>query len=62
MSDTKVRYPGPGCLVEFMQGNTPAQAVVIEEQAGPLRLYGINHRASTLLSTRLLPWSRPLLT
>lgn len=61
MSANKVRYPGPGCLVEFMQGNTPTQAVVLEEQGGRLRLYGINHRESALAANRLLPWTGPQL-
>lgn len=59
MSTNKVRYPGRGCLVEFMQGNSPMQAVVLEEQGGRLRLYGINRRESSLQSNRLLPWSGP---
>ncbi len=61
MSANKVRYPGPGCLVEFLQGNNPMQAVVLEEQSGRLRLYGINHRESSLPASRLLPWSGPML-
>lgn len=59
MSANKVRYPGPGCLVEFMQGNSPVQAVVLEEQGGRLRLYAVNHRESKLQSARILPWSGP---
>jgi exoribonuclease-2 len=59
MSVNKVRYPGPGCLVEYMQGNTPTLAVVLEEQGGRFRLYGINHRESTLAAGRLLPWTGP---
>lgn len=59
MSANKVRYPGPGCLVEYMHGNSPVQAVVLEEQGGRLRLYGINHRESSLPAGRLLPWTGP---
>ena len=29
-----VKYPGAGCVVEFMQGNSPQIAWVMEEQAG----------------------------
>lgn len=59
MSANKVRYPGPGCLVEFMQGNSPMQALVLEAKGDRLRLYGINHRETTLQAGRLLPWSGP---
>ena len=59
MSVNKVRYPGPGCLVEFLQGNSPVQAVVLEDQGGRLRLYGINKRESKVQASRLLPWSGP---
>lgn len=59
MSANKVRYPGPGCLVEYMQGNSPMQAIVLEEQGNKLRLYGLNHRESVLQANRLLPWTGP---
>ena len=59
MSANKVRYPGPGCVVEFMQGNSPMQALVLEEQGGRLRLYGLNGRESSMTASRLLPWSGP---
>lgn len=59
MSAHKVRYPGPGCLVEFMQGNSPMQALVLEAKGDRLRLYGINLRETTLQAGRLLPWSGP---
>ena len=59
MSANKVRYPGPGCVVEFMQGNSPMQALVLEEQGGRLRLYANNRRESSMPASRLLPWSGP---
>lgn len=59
MSVNKVRYPGPGCLVEFMLGNSPTQAVVLENQGGRLRLYGVNKRETKLQDNRLLPWTGP---
>ena len=59
MSSNKVRYPGPGCVVEFMQGNSPMQALVLEEQNGRLRVYGSNRRESSMTASRLLPWSGP---
>jgi exoribonuclease-2 len=55
----KIDYPGPGCVVEFMQGNSPMQALVLEEQNGRLRLYAVNRRESGLPMSRLLPWSGP---
>jgi exoribonuclease-2 len=61
MSANKIKYPGPGCLVEFMQENGPVQAVVLEEQGGRLRVYAVNRRESTLPPSRLLPWPGPLL-
>jgi exoribonuclease-2 len=61
MSADKVRYPGPGCLVEYLQGNSPMQAIVLEEQNGRLRLYAVNRRESSLSSGRLLPWAGPAL-
>ncbi len=45
--------------MEFMQGNTPGIALVLEEQAGRLRLYTQNHREMTLGASRLLPWAGP---
>ncbi|MDL2207413.1 ribonuclease catalytic domain-containing protein [Desulfovibrio sp. OttesenSCG-928-M16] len=61
MSSGKVSYPGPGCLVEFMQGNSPMQAVVLEVQGDKLRIYALNRRESKLAASRLLPWSGPTL-
>lgn len=61
MSANKVQFPGPGCLVEFMQGNTPTQAIVLDVQGGRLRVYAVNRRESVLSLSRLLPWSGPML-
>ena len=54
-----VRYPGPGCVIEFMQGNKAQQAWVLEEQGGKLRLLTINKREMKLAAPRVLPWSGP---
>ena len=59
MASNLVQYPGPGCIVEFMQGNEPQIAWVMEEQKGKLRLFLPNRRETTLSSARLLPWSGP---
>jgi exoribonuclease-2 len=47
-----VRYPGPGCVVEFMHGNKPILAWVLEEQSGRLRLLTINKREVKLATNR----------
>lgn len=54
-----VRYPGAGCVVEFMQGNAPQIAWVLEEQNGRLRLLLPNRRETALQSARILPWPGP---
>ena len=61
MASNKVTYPGPGCLVEFMQGNSPLLAVILEDQGGRMRLYTQNRREASLPASRLLPWSGPSL-
>ncbi|HIU17341.1 MAG TPA: RNB domain-containing ribonuclease [Candidatus Avidesulfovibrio excrementigallinarum] len=59
MSKGLVTHPGTGCVVEFMQGNAPQIAWVLEEQGGRLRLLLPNRRETNLQSSRLLPWSGP---
>ncbi|MDR2076848.1 MAG: RNB domain-containing ribonuclease [Desulfovibrio sp.] len=59
MTAGKIRYPGPGCVVEFLQGNSPTLALVLAEQSGRLKLYTQNHREVALSANRLLPWSGP---
>lgn len=56
-----VRYPGPGCIVEYMEGNVPQIAQVLEEQEGKLRLLLPNRRETRLGANRLLPWAGPAL-
>lgn len=60
MASQIVRFPAPGCIVEFMQGGRPVQAWVMGEQSGNLRLYTINKRETKLPAGRLLPWSGPM--
>ncbi|MDR0826703.1 MAG: RNB domain-containing ribonuclease [Desulfovibrio sp.] len=59
MSSDKVQFPSPGCLVEFLQGNGPVQALVLEAQNGRLRLYSIGKREVSLPQSRILPWTGP---
>ena len=54
-----VRYPGAGCVVEFMQGNAPQIAWVLEEQNGRLRLLLPNRRETAIQAARILPWPGP---
>ena len=59
MSDC-VRYPAPGCVVEYMEGNAVQIALVTEEVGGRLRLLLPNRRETRLKSSRLLPWIGPM--
>lgn len=60
MADPQIHFPGPGCIVEFMQGNKPVQAWVLETQSGSVRLLSETRRESKLSVSRLLPWMGPL--
>jgi exoribonuclease-2 len=53
------RYAGPGCLVEFMQGNQAQVAWVLEESSGRLRVYTLTHREEKMAVARVLPWMGP---
>lgn len=59
MASPIVQNPGAGCIVEFMQGNEPQIAWVMEEQKGKLRLFLPNRRETTLSPSRILPWAGP---
>ena len=59
MAQGLIRFPGAGCVVEFMQGNAPQIAWVLEEQGGRLRLLLPNRREMALQAGRLLPWAGP---
>ncbi|WP_419785078.1 ribonuclease catalytic domain-containing protein [Pseudodesulfovibrio sp.] len=50
----------PGTVVEFMQGDQPQLAWVMEETSGRLRLWTINKREMKLPVARLLPWTGPM--
>ncbi|MDE5879766.1 MAG: RNB domain-containing ribonuclease, partial [Desulfovibrio sp.] len=56
----RVRYPAPGCIVEYLEGNAVQIAMVLEEAGGKLRLFLPNRRETRLASGRLLPWLGPL--
>jgi exoribonuclease-2 len=51
----------PGTVVEFMHGDQPQLAWVLEESSGRLRLLTINKREMKLPAARLLPWQGPVL-
>ncbi len=55
-----INYPGLGCIVEFMEANSPQIAIVVEEQGGKLRLLLPNRRETRMNANRLLPWSGPM--
>ncbi|WP_319543376.1 ribonuclease catalytic domain-containing protein [uncultured Pseudodesulfovibrio sp.] len=52
----------PGTVVEFMHGDQPQLAWVLEEASGKLRLLTINKREMKLPTARLLPWHGPSLS
>ena len=60
MAHGMVQFPGEGCIVEFLQGNGPQIAWVLEENSGKLRLLLPNRRETNLPQSRLLPWSGPV--
>lgn len=55
----KAQFPTPGCLVEFLQGNSPTMAYVLEAQNDKLRLYSQTKKEVKLSPSRLLPWLGP---
>ncbi|MDR1660394.1 MAG: RNB domain-containing ribonuclease [Desulfovibrio sp.] len=54
------RYPAPGCVVEYMEGNAVQIALAMEESGGYLRLLLPNRRETRLAASRLLPWPGPV--
>ncbi|AMK11163.1 ribonuclease catalytic domain-containing protein [Pseudodesulfovibrio indicus] len=52
----------PGTVVEFMHGDQPQLAWVLEDSSGKLRLLTINKRETKLPAARLLPWTGPVLS
>lgn len=49
----------PGCVVEFMHGDKPQPAWVLEEQSGRLRLLTITRREAKLPVARIMAWTGP---
>jgi exoribonuclease II len=56
---TSITFPRPGALVEYLQGNRPFLAWVLEAQQGKVRLLTANGRESKLTPSRLMPWLGP---
>lgn len=54
-----VTFPGPGCIVECMQGNKPVLLWTLEAQNGAVRLFATGGRESKMNASRLLPWYGP---
>lgn len=59
MNDERIAFPGPGCIVECMQGNKPVVHWVLEAQNGSVRLLSELRKESKLSASRLLPWFGP---
>ena len=55
----KAQFPVPGCIVEFLQGNSPTIAYVLEVQNDRVRLYTLNKKEMKIPPARLLPWLGP---
>ncbi|MGL1864062.1 MAG: ribonuclease catalytic domain-containing protein [Pseudodesulfovibrio sp.] len=50
----------PGTVVEFMHGDQPQLAWVLEEASGKLRIWSINKREMKMPTARVLPWHGPV--
>ena len=61
MASSLVHFAGPGCVVEYLEGNAVQIALVTEEAGGRVRLFLPNRREARLQQTRLLPWLGPQL-
>ncbi len=55
-----LQFPAPGCIVEYFESNTPQIGMVTEEARGRLRLLLPNRRDTKLPSSRILPWTGPV--
>lgn len=55
-----VKYPAPGCVVEYLEDNAVQIAMVTEESGGKLRLLLPSRREVKMSANRLLPWLGPL--
>ncbi len=54
-----ITFPGPGCIVEFLEANRVIQAYVLESSGPQLRLYTLGKRETKMPASRLLPWAGP---
>ncbi len=52
----------PGCLIEFMHGDQPQLAWVLENSSGKCRALTINKREVKLAEARILPWIGPCMS
>lgn len=53
-------YPYPGCIVEFLEDNSPKVAMVLEDTGGKLRLLLPGRKETRLTANRVLPWIGPV--
>ena len=54
-----LRYPTTGCIIEYLEGNSPQIAMVVGEAGERLRLVLPTRREVTLPKNRVLPWIGP---
>lgn len=55
-----IKFPAPGCIVEYLEDNIIQTAFVLEESGGKLRLLMPSRREVKIASGRLLPWLGPV--
>lgn len=55
-----VKYPAPGCVVEYLEDGAIHIAMIMEESGGKLRLLLPSRREVKISANRLLPWYGPL--
>jgi exoribonuclease II len=56
---SSITFPRPGALVEYLQGNQPVLAWVLDAQQEKVRLLTANGRESKITPSRLMPWLGP---
>lgn len=55
-----IKFPSPGCIVEYLEDNSIQTAFVLEESGGKLRLLMPSRRETKMASDRILPWPGPV--
>lgn len=55
-----IKFPAPGCIVEYLEDNSIQTAFVLEESGGKFRLLMPSRKEVKMASGRLLPWLGPV--